>query len=38
MQSTEIRAAAKVSGSVGLAIFPIGVAFGMLVGHSGLAW
>jgi 4-azaleucine resistance transporter AzlC len=28
----------KVSGSVGLAIFPIGIAFGMLVAHSGLAW
>src|SRR5215469_18401502 len=35
---SEALAALKVSGSVGLAIFPIGVAFGMLVVHSGLAW
>src|SRR5438046_9493539 len=35
---SEIMAALKVSGSVGLAIFPIGIAFGMLVAHSGLAW
>jgi 4-azaleucine resistance transporter AzlC len=31
-------AALRVSGSVGLAFFPIGIAFGMLVVHSGLAW
>src|SRR5215470_4059957 len=35
---SEAAAALKVSGSVGLAIFPIGIAFGMLVAHSGLAW
>jgi 4-azaleucine resistance transporter AzlC len=35
---SEAWAALKVSGSVGLAIFPIGIAFGMLVTHSGLAW
>src|SRR5215475_5490197 len=35
---SEALAALKVSGSVGLAIFPIGVAFGMLVVRSGLAW
>jgi branched chain amino acid efflux pump len=35
---SEAVAALKVSGSVGLAIFPIGIAFGMLVTHSGLAW
>src|SRR5215472_2793569 len=35
---SEAVAAFKVSGSVGLAIFPIGIAFGMLVVHSGLAW
>ncbi len=35
---SEALAALKVSGSVGLAIFPIGIAFGMLVAHSGLAW
>jgi 4-azaleucine resistance transporter AzlC len=34
----EAREALKISGSVGLAVFPIGVAFGMLVEHSGLAW
>jgi 4-azaleucine resistance transporter AzlC len=37
-RTAEARAALKVSGSVGLAIFPIGVTFGMLVAHSGLAW
>ena len=35
---SEILAALKTSGSVGLAIVPIGIAFGMLVVHSGLAW
>src|SRR5215510_10795953 len=35
---SEALAALKVSGSVALAIFPIGIAFGMLVVHSGLAW
>jgi 4-azaleucine resistance transporter AzlC len=30
--------ALRTSGSVGLAVFPIGIAFGMLVAHSGLAW
>jgi 4-azaleucine resistance transporter AzlC len=35
---SEALAALKISGSVGLAIFPIGIAFGMLVVHSGLAW
>jgi predicted branched-subunit amino acid permease len=35
---SEAIAALWVSGSVGLAIFPIGIAFGMLVVHSGLAW
>src|SRR5215475_1493272 len=35
---SEAAAALKVSGSVGLAIFPIGIAFGMLVAHSGLTW
>src|SRR5215470_6725084 len=35
---SEALAALKVSGSVGLAIVPIGIAFGMLVAHSGLAW
>ena len=35
---SEVRAALKTSGSVGLAIFPIGIAFGLLVVHSGLAW
>src|SRR5215471_229792 len=35
---SEALAALKVSGSVGLAIFPIGIAFGMLVARSGLAW
>jgi len=35
---SEAVAALKTSGSVGLAIFPIGIAFGMLVVHSGLAW
>jgi len=37
-RASEARAALRVSGSVGLAIFPIGIAFGMLVVHSGLAW
>ena len=37
-QRSEAVAAFKISGSVGLAIFPIGIAFGMLVVHSGLAW
>ena len=35
---SEALAALKISGSVGLAIFPIGIAFGMLVVRSGLAW
>jgi len=35
---SEALAALKVSGSVGLAYLPIGIAFGMLVAHSGLAW
>src|SRR5215469_1233132 len=35
---SEALAALKISGSVGLAIIPIGIAFGMLVVHSGLAW
>src|SRR5215469_2584166 len=35
---SEALAALKTSGSVGLAIIPIGIAFGMLVVHSGLAW
>jgi 4-azaleucine resistance transporter AzlC len=35
---SEALPALKASGSVGLAIFPIGLAFGMLVAHSGLAW
>src|SRR5215831_10602418 len=35
---SEALAALKASGSVGLAIFPIGIAFGMLVVRSGLAW
>lgn len=30
--------ALKDSGSVGLGAFPMGVAFGVLVAHSGLAW
>jgi 4-azaleucine resistance transporter AzlC len=35
---SEALAALRISGSVGLAIFPIGIAFGMVVTHSGLAW
>lgn len=35
---SEALAALKISGSVGLAVFPIGIAFGMLVTHSGLDW
>jgi 4-azaleucine resistance transporter AzlC len=35
---SQALAALQVSGSVGLAVFPIGIAFGMLVTHSGLAW
>src|SRR5215469_10416848 len=35
---SEALAALKISGSIGLAVFPIGIAFGMLVVHSGLAW
>ena len=34
----EALPALRASGSVGLAVFPIGIAFGMLVVHSGLAW
>jgi predicted branched-subunit amino acid permease len=37
-ERSEALAALKISGSVGLAVFPIGIAFGMLVTHSGLAW
>jgi 4-azaleucine resistance transporter AzlC len=35
---SEALVALKVSGSVGLAVFPIGIAFGMLGAHSGLPW
>jgi len=35
---SEALAALRISGSVGLAIFPIGGAFGMVVAHSGLDW
>jgi predicted branched-subunit amino acid permease len=37
-QRSEAVAALKISGSVGLAMIPIGIAFGMLVVHSGLVW
>ncbi|MFG1811171.1 AzlC family ABC transporter permease [Streptomyces sp. NPDC049040] len=35
---TDLAAAGRDSGSVGLGAFPMGVAFGVLVVHSGLAW
>lgn len=31
-------AALRDSGSVGLGLFPLGIAFGVLVTHAGLAW
>ncbi|MFF3330657.1 AzlC family ABC transporter permease [Streptomyces sp. NPDC002888] len=36
--SSEAAAALKDSGAVGLGMFPLGVAFGVLVVHSGLSW
>lgn len=35
---SDLRAALADSGSVGLALFPLGLALGVLVVHSGLAW
>lgn len=35
---SDLAPALKDSGSVGLGAFPMGVAFGILVAHSGLAW
>jgi 4-azaleucine resistance transporter AzlC len=35
---SEALTALRISSSVGLAIFPIGIAFGMVVAHSGLDW
>lgn len=35
---TDLKLALKDSGSVGLGAFPMGVAFGVLVAHSGLQW
>ncbi|MER6952524.1 AzlC family ABC transporter permease [Streptomyces sp. NPDC000618] len=35
---SEAPAALKDSGAVGLGMFPLGVAFGVLVVHSGLSW
>ncbi|KNB54100.1 AzlC family ABC transporter permease [Streptomyces caatingaensis] len=35
---SDVRAALKDSSSVGLALFPLGIAFGVLVVHSGLDW
>ncbi len=35
---SDFRAALKDSSSVGLALFPLGIAFGVLVVHAGLAW
>ncbi|MER5786392.1 AzlC family ABC transporter permease [Streptomyces mobaraensis] len=35
---TDLRRALKDSGSVGLGAYPMGVAFGVLVAHSGLPW
>lgn len=35
---SELRAALAASGSVGLALFPLGLALGVLVVHSHLAW
>lgn len=37
-RASEALAALKDSGSVGLGMFPLGVAFGVLVVHSGLHW
>lgn len=36
--ASEARAALKDSGSVGLGLVPLGLAFGVFVTHSGLAW
>ncbi|UUN27925.1 AzlC family ABC transporter permease [Streptomyces sp. FIT100] len=33
-----LKQAVRDTGSVGLALFPLGVAFGVLVSHQGLAW
>lgn len=38
VRHADFRAALRDSSSVGLALFPLGIAFGMLVVHSGLAW
>lgn len=38
MRGAEIRAGLKESSAAGLGLFPLGVAFGMLVVNSGLAW
>ncbi|MBZ4321923.1 AzlC family ABC transporter permease [Streptomyces huiliensis] len=35
---TDLRRAFEDSGSVGLGAYPMGVAFGVLVAHSGLPW
>jgi branched chain amino acid efflux pump len=35
---SDLARALKDSGSVGLGVFPMGVAFGVLVVHSGLGW
>ncbi|MGK5639173.1 AzlC family ABC transporter permease [Streptomyces sp. URMC 126] len=35
---TDLRRALRDSGSVGLGAYPMGVAFGVLVAHSGFAW
>ncbi|MGW0828309.1 AzlC family ABC transporter permease [Streptomyces sp. NPDC002845] len=35
---TDLKLAVRDSGSVGLGAFPMGVAFGILVTHSGLQW
>lgn len=37
-RTPEALAALKDSGSVGLGLVPIGLAFGVLLSHSGLAW
>ncbi|MFG2222264.1 AzlC family ABC transporter permease [Streptomyces sp. NPDC048644] len=36
--ASDFRAALKDSSSVGLALFPLGIALGVLVVHAGLAW
>ncbi|MEV6671739.1 AzlC family ABC transporter permease [Streptomyces sp. NPDC051162] len=36
--TSDFRAALKDSSSVGLALFPLGIAFGVLVVHAGLDW